>query len=162
MSLRNPVLPDASDLRALKPGQIHGVFAMHGTRMSMPTPTSLLPITNRGPNSPCVGPGNGRDEFEVCSDPPERAAARVMPAIHDREGNNQAELAVIAQAFATNYQDLYARDPLLRLAEEGSIVWDLPVSIIPSNLVQDLDQPLTAEEIDAAISGFTGENSRAG
>ncbi|KAJ1107610.1 hypothetical protein NDU88_005000 [Pleurodeles waltl] len=82
MSLRNPVLPDASDLRALKPGQIHGVFAMHGTRMSMPTPTSLLPITNRGPNSPCVGPGNGRDEFEVCSDPPQRRPCQTADHPH--------------------------------------------------------------------------------
>ncbi|KAJ1101374.1 hypothetical protein NDU88_006442 [Pleurodeles waltl] len=39
------------------------------------------------------------------------AAARVVPVIRDREGNNQVELAVIAQAFTAYYQDLYAKDP---------------------------------------------------
>ncbi|KAJ1209018.1 hypothetical protein NDU88_004397 [Pleurodeles waltl] len=61
------------------------------------------------------------------------------------------ELEAIAQAFATYYQDLYAREPLPRLAEKGSVAWDLPVPTIPSNLVQDLDQPLRAEEVDTAI-----------
>ncbi|KAJ1099550.1 hypothetical protein NDU88_004650 [Pleurodeles waltl] len=49
-------------------------------------------------------------------------AARFVPALHDREGNTQVELEAIAQAFATYYQDLYARAPLLHLAEEGSVM----------------------------------------
>ncbi|KAJ1148896.1 hypothetical protein NDU88_001720 [Pleurodeles waltl] len=90
------------------------------------------------------------------------AAAKVGLAIRHREENNQVELAAIARAFATSYQDLYARDPLPHLAEEGSIVWDLPVPTILSNLVQDLDQPLTAEEVDALISELNGGKWRAG
>ncbi|KAJ1193422.1 hypothetical protein NDU88_002720 [Pleurodeles waltl] len=75
------------------------------------------------------------------------AAARVVPAVRDKEGNTQVELEVIAQAFATHYQDFYARDPLLRLVEEDSLVWDLLVPTITPTISQDLDQPLTAEEI---------------
>ncbi|KAJ1105436.1 hypothetical protein NDU88_002842 [Pleurodeles waltl] len=62
------------------------------------------------------------------------ATARVVLAIHDREGNNQVELVAIAQAFATYCQDLYAKDPLPCLVEEGSIVRDLPVLTISLTL----------------------------
>ncbi|KAJ1179316.1 hypothetical protein NDU88_004550 [Pleurodeles waltl] len=66
-------------------------------------------------------------------------------AVSAREGNNQVELAAIAQAFVAYYQDLYAGGRGLR-------DWDLPVPALPSTLAQDLDQPMTAEEVDAAIS----------
>ncbi|KAJ1083679.1 hypothetical protein NDU88_003834 [Pleurodeles waltl] len=84
------------------------------------------------------------------------AAARVVPAIHDREGNTQVELEAISQAFAAYYQDLYAKDPLPYLKVEGSQVWDLPVPTILPTPAQDLDQPLTAEEVDTAISELSG------
>ncbi|KAJ1216795.1 hypothetical protein NDU88_004394 [Pleurodeles waltl] len=47
------------------------------------------------------------------------AAARVVPAVRDREGNNQVEFVAIAHAFVAYYQDLYDKDPLRRLVEEG-------------------------------------------
>ncbi|KAJ1165643.1 hypothetical protein NDU88_006062 [Pleurodeles waltl] len=84
------------------------------------------------------------------------AAALVVPAIRDREGNTQVKLEAIAQALAGYYQDLYAKDPLPRLVEKDSLVWDLPVPTITPTITQDLDQPLTAEEVDKAVTEPSG------
>ncbi|KAJ1190564.1 hypothetical protein NDU88_007302 [Pleurodeles waltl] len=82
--------------------------------------------------------------------------ARVEPAVRDGEGNTHVELDVIAGVFADYYQELDAKDPLPCLVEWDSIFWDLPVPTVPCTLAQDLDRPLTVEEVDATISVLNG------
>ncbi|KAJ1172887.1 hypothetical protein NDU88_004729 [Pleurodeles waltl] len=84
------------------------------------------------------------------------AVARVVPAIRDGEGNTHVELDAIAPVFSDYYQELYTKDPLPHLVKRDSMVWDLPVPTVHCTLAQDLDRPLTVEEVDDTISVLNG------